>query len=122
MRPREGEVLAEAAPLAPSFTKPQTGPFTAAFYRKVLEQVRELGAVLTLTVSSGRDERIFFFTRGAILFLAVGETGGEVLARKLAAKKVLNKEQLDDLVKRANSDSPLLQDLLVKDELLPADR
>jgi outer membrane protein assembly factor BamB/tetratricopeptide (TPR) repeat protein len=100
-----------------SFERPQTGAFTLAFYRRVLEQVIE-GKVFTLTVSTGDDERVFFFTRGAILFLAVGTTGGEVLARKILARGLLEKARVDELVKRANSGTPLLQDILREDMIL----
>ncbi len=100
-----------------SFTRPQQGPLTLAVYRQILERVAE-GVVLTLTVSTGDDERICFFTRGAILFLAVGRTGGEILARKILAKKHLDKGRLDALVARANAASPLLQDILSEEKIL----
>src|SRR3954449_13144033 len=98
------------------FARPQTGAFTIALYRQVLDLVLE-GKVFTLTVSTGENERVFFFTRGAILFLAVGSSGGEVLARRILTKGLLPKERLDPLVAKANEDTPLLQDLL-KDGVL----
>lgn len=104
-----------------SLEKPTIGGLTLDLYREVLEQVHEHNAVLTFTVSNGQDERIFFFTRGAILFLAVGATGGEVLARKLVAKGLLPQARVDALVKKANADVPLLQDLLLSENLLPPD-
>lgn len=105
------------APSQTLFTRPQTGPFTLSLYRQVLDQVLE-GRVLTLTVSTGENERIFFFTRGAILFLSVGSSGGEVLARKILAKGLVPKDKLDPLIARANSDTPLLQDILKNEGIL----
>ena len=79
-------MVAAAPTQSQSFTRPQTGPFVLGLYRAVLEQVLE-GKVFTLTVSTGDNERVFFFTRGAILFLATGSSGCEVLARKIQAKR-----------------------------------
>ncbi len=104
-----------------SFARPQQGAFSLAIYRQVLEKVIE-GNVFTLTVSTGDEERIFFFTRGAILFLAVGTSGGEVLARKLVAKGLLPPGRVDELVKRANSGTPLLQDILREEMILDPKR
>src|SRR5688572_4810521 len=97
------------ARLAGAFSRPETGVFSAGLYRRVLEQVSQ-GCVITLTVSSGEDERIFFFTRGAILFLALGTGGGEVLARKLRAQNTIPRERLGELVSDARATGTLLQD------------
>jgi len=110
-----GDAVAERP--TTTFTRAQQGAFSLAIYRRVLEQVVE-GKVFTLTVSTGEEERVFFFTRGAILFLATGTSGGEVLARKIVAQDLLPKEKVDVLVKRANSDTPLLQDILREDMIL----
>ncbi|MEZ0228003.1 MAG: PQQ-binding-like beta-propeller repeat protein, partial [Planctomycetota bacterium] len=83
----------------------------------MIEKVIE-GKVFTLTVSTGDEERVFFFTRGAILFLAVGTSGGEVLARKIVNRGLLARERVDALVARANADTPLLQDILREESIL----
>ena len=62
--------------------KAEIGTFTISFYRKVLENVIA-GNVCSLTVSNGDNERVFFFTRGAILFLAVSARGRGLLAALL---------------------------------------
>ncbi len=100
----------------------QQGTFTRAFYRQMLDGIHEHGLVCTLTVSTGVDERVFFFTRGAILFGAIGSSGGEILARRLRAQGLVPPEKIDGLVARANAGVPLLQELLVTDSLLKAER
>ena len=104
-----------------TFERPATGAFSAALYRDILQRVHEQNAVLTLTVSNGSDERVVFFTRGAILFLAIGATGGEVLARKLVARGHLPEDKVEELVRRANADTPLLQDILLSERILEPD-
>src|SRR6185295_3183889 len=84
----------KAQPPVPTVMKPQSGPFSLRLYQRTLERIQETGAVLTLSVSSGMDERIFFFTRGAILFLATGTSGGHLLERKILARGLLPKEKL----------------------------
>jgi outer membrane protein assembly factor BamB/tetratricopeptide (TPR) repeat protein len=100
----------------------QQGTFTRAFYRQILDGIHEKGLVCTLTVSTGVDERVFFFTRGAILFGAIGASGGEVMARKLRALGLVPAEKIDGLVARANAGVPLLQELLITDSLLKPER
>src|SRR5258708_34611292 len=73
---RAGLVAASRPEGAASFASSSDGPFTLAFYKELLDQVHGADLVCTLTVSSGGDERVFFFTRGAILMVALGASGG----------------------------------------------
>src|SRR5260370_965881 len=86
-------------------TRQRTGPFTFRLFKQVLEQVHQNDAILTLTVSTGQDERVFYFTRGALLFLAVGASGGEVLARKIVARGLLTEDRGQELDPRAELDA-----------------
>jgi outer membrane protein assembly factor BamB/tetratricopeptide (TPR) repeat protein len=108
--------LAEVLPPL-NLSRPTVGTFTAVLYEQVLTAA-EAGNVFTLTVSSGDEERVFFFTRGAILFLASGATGSEVLARSIVGKELLPKSQVDELTVRACMDGPLLQEILAKEHIL----
>src|SRR5437588_2216525 len=101
-----------------TFSRPQQGPFSLPLYRQVLEKVVE-GNVFTLTVSTGDEERVFFFTRGAILFLAVGTSGGEVVGRKILAKGLLAPKKLDAALERASANAPL-QEVVREDMILDA--
>jgi outer membrane protein assembly factor BamB len=98
--------------------KSQTGALTNAFYAKQLELVKDAGEVFTLTISTGENERVFYFTRGAILFVALGTTGGAVLARKLLARKLLTQARIDELDKRRDEKHPLLQDVIRASEAI----
>ncbi len=101
-----------------SFMRASSGPFTLPFYKRLLEKIQETGSVLTLSVSSGIDERVFFFTRGAILFLATGTSGGHLLERKILAKGLLPKEKLAELRSIPGRERPILQEALRESRLL----
>ncbi|HZU95170.1 MAG TPA: PQQ-binding-like beta-propeller repeat protein [Planctomycetota bacterium] len=100
--------------------KSQTGALTNAFYAKQLELVKNQGEVFTLTVSTGENERVFYFTRGAILFAALGATGGPVLARKILARKLLTQARIDELDRLRDEKHPLLQDVIQKTSAIDA--
>ena len=102
----------------PSFLKATSGPFTLASYRRTLEKIQETGAVMTLSVSSGVDERVFFFTRGAILFLATGSSGGHLLERKIIARGLIPKEKLTELRSTPGRERPILQEALREERLI----
>jgi outer membrane protein assembly factor BamB/tetratricopeptide (TPR) repeat protein len=113
---KDKEKKAPGAPGAPGTPaapiKAQTGLLTCPAYHKLLEQVRSQGAVFTLTVSNGADERVFYMTRGAILFAGTGTTGGDVLVRKLLAKRLLTREKVAELSALTSLKSPLIQDVI----------
>ncbi|MBI3725401.1 PQQ-binding-like beta-propeller repeat protein [bacterium] len=117
-RPKEA-AAASAKPPAP--VRGQSGAFSPAFYLRQLQQVRDQGAIFTLSVSTGDNERIFYFTRGAIIFSAAGTAGGAVLARKILSRKLLSKEVLDELAAKTDSDCPLLQDVIREKNALDPD-
>jgi outer membrane protein assembly factor BamB/tetratricopeptide (TPR) repeat protein len=98
--------------------KSQSGALTNAFFAKQLESVKDAGEVFTLSVSTGDNERVFFFTRGAILFAALGTTGGQILARRILARNLLDMDKLDDLFALRDVDRPLLQDVIKASEAI----
>jgi outer membrane protein assembly factor BamB/tetratricopeptide (TPR) repeat protein len=115
-KPREVEPLKPGA--VPSFLRAHSGPFTLSLYRRILERIQETGAVLTLSVSSGVDERVFFFTRGAILFLATGSSGGHLLERKIIARGLVPAEKLQSLRSVPGKERPILQEVLREERLV----
>ena len=112
-QPTRESRLPEAAPL-PDLSRPSCGTFSPQLCRAVLEQVAEAGAILSLSVSSGHEERVFFFTRGAILFMASGPSGRRLLEVRAIARGVLPEARILELAEKARADGTPLQDVLIK--------